>query len=64
LAEESTLDEELNFLQQNNYFSRMGLITCLTLITNYEVKRVIRGQKLGSLRHPTHNIYLVRKGEL
>lgn len=62
LSESSSLDEELQFLQQNNYFSRVGLITCLTLLTNLDVRKVTRGQKVGNLSQQGEFVYLVRSG--
>jgi CRP-like cAMP-binding protein len=64
ICEESSIDGEMQFFQQNNYFSRVGLITCLTLINNLEVKRIVRGQKAGSLSNSGDFVHLVRSGEL
>jgi signal-transduction protein with cAMP-binding, CBS, and nucleotidyltransferase domain len=54
----------MQFLQTNNYFKKMGTITCLTLLSNCEVKRVIRGQKVGSLSSQMEEVCFVRRGEV
>ncbi len=54
----------MQFFQQSNYFSKVGLITCLNLINNFEVRRMVRGQKAGSLSSIGDLVYMVRSGEL